>query len=85
MSKCNYFTPEKPPDTRFVFVGQGLAVGPGGDWMSIYQKYPYTGGTHRLKSPSLPLRATEQEAQADLDKYAESHGFIKEMRVEGGQ
>lgn len=30
---------------------------------------------HRVVSPSLPERATFFEAQADLDAYAEKHGF----------
>ena len=69
-----YYTPQKAPDTRFVFVGQG--IGPkDGPWMTLYLKYPYNKGNHRLKSPALPLRPTEQEAQADLDKYAKMHGF----------
>lgn len=82
MIKTNYFTPEKPPRQRRVFVGQGLHSGTDGTWFTLYQKWPYTGrgtGTHRLKSPALPLRASREEAQADLDKYAESHGFIKEL------
>lgn len=77
-----YFTPEKPPKTRYVFVGQGLHSGTDGTWFTLYKKWPYVGrgtGTHRLKSPSLPERPTKEEAQADLDKYAESHGFIDEM------
>lgn len=75
MPKRSYYTPDK----RRLFVGQG--IGPkDGPWMSFYQKYPYGGGTHRLKSPALPFQDTEAEAQDDLDKYAAAHGF---KEVEG--
>jgi len=38
-------------------------------WMTV--KYILTHATmHRVKSPYLPLRKTEAEAQADLDAWA---------------
>lgn len=57
------------------FVGQGLQYnGPDSGWFTLYQKSRLSG-THRVKSPNLPLRDTKKEAQADLDTYAKKHGF----------
>lgn len=55
-----------------VFVSSGIS---GGDkWMTVRQKKP-TSGTHRIKSPKLPLRKTQEEAQQDLDAYALSKNW----------
>lgn len=63
-------------DGRIYYVGQGLGQNvPGAQWFSLWQKSDGKGGTHRLKSPSLPLRDTQEEAQADLDAYAEKKGW----------
>lgn len=50
-----------------VFVSSGISGGR--VWMTVRQKPPRTG-THRVKSPALPLRPTPEEAQSDLDAYA---------------
>lgn len=76
MTGAVYYTPEPPPKTRKVFVSYGISEGD--EWMAVYEKYPYKKGSHRLKSPALPIRGTEKEAQEDLDRYAASHGFRKE-------
>lgn len=52
---------------RTLFVSSGI----GGDkWMTVYRK-PGSIGTHRVKSKLLPLKDSREEAQADLDRYAE--------------
>lgn len=50
-----------------VFVSSGISKGD--KWMTVRQKKP-TSGTHRIKSPKLPVRDTREEAQLDLDAYA---------------
>jgi len=66
------------PDTyiddkgRLLFVSPGISGGE--TWMTCYTK-PGGKGSHRLKSPSLPLRNTREEAQADLDIYARGKGY----------
>ncbi|MDD5547079.1 MAG: hypothetical protein PHO67_08015 [Candidatus Omnitrophica bacterium] len=75
MVGIRYYTPENPP--RLVFVSTGISCRDD-KWMTLYQKHPYTKGTHRLKSQALPIRATEKEAQDDLDRYATSHDFRRE-------
>jgi hypothetical protein len=57
---------------RELFVSDGISSGK--TWMTCYC-VPGSGGTHRLKSPSLPLRSTREEAQRDLDQYAARKGF----------
>ena len=56
--------------SRQVFVGQGLGHGDDAPWMSFWKSLDGTGGTHRLKSPRLPERATQSAAQRDLNEYA---------------
>jgi hypothetical protein len=61
------------PDGRIelVYVSSGIS---GGEWwLTVYRAL--TGGTHRIKSKTLPLRDTRQEAQADLDAYAATKGW----------
>lgn len=54
-------------DGALVSVTCGIS---GGDkWMTVRQRKP-TAGTHRIKSPKLPVRDTRDEAQKDLDAYA---------------
>lgn len=53
-----------------VFVSCGISDG--SKWMSVRQK-TMRSGTHRVKSPALPIRATQTEAQFDLDAYALKH------------
>lgn len=55
-----------------VFVSCGISDG--SKWMTVRQK-TMRSGTHRIKSPALPLRATLAEAQADLDAYAQKRGW----------
>lgn len=55
-----------------VFVSSGISGGT--VWMSVRRKKP-AAGTHRIKSPRLPLRDTREEAQKDLDAYAQSRGW----------
>ena len=52
-----------------VFTACGISNGT--DWMTVRQKTP-KAGTHRIKTPRLPIRSTRDEAQVDLDAYAKS-------------
>ena len=49
---------------RTIFIIQGISD----DWGSFYHKH--TCSLARIKSPSLPMRPTRQEAEQDLVKYA---------------
>ena len=46
-----------------------------------------TGGKHRVKSKNLPMRANRDEAEEDLQRYAEKHGWkrlvVLEVKVLG--
>ena len=55
-----------------VFVSSGIATD-GKTWLTVRQKKGK--GTHRIKSPSLPIRETLAKAQEDLDAYAERKGW----------
>ena len=55
-----------------VFVSSGISDG--SKWMTVRQK-TIRVGTHRIKSPALPIRATPAEAQTDLDAYALKRGW----------
>jgi len=55
-----------------VFVSSGITAGT--HWMVVRQKNK-SAGTHRVKSPALPLRASRDEAQLDLDAYAQKKGW----------
>lgn len=56
----------------FVFVSCGIS---GGEvWMTVRQKST-TSGTHRIKSPRLPIQHTKDDAQKDLDAYAKLKGW----------
>ena len=54
-----------------VFVSTGIG---NTDWMTDRQKHSQVG-THRICSPSLPLRSSKEEAQKDLDAYARRKGW----------
>lgn len=60
-----------------VFVSSGISKG--ASWMTVRQN-GQGSGTHRIKSKALPLRETEEEAQADLDRYAKKKGW-EEVRT----
>ena len=59
------------------FLGRVLYVSPaltnGTTWMTVYSKE--NGSLKRVKSKWLPLRETREQAQGDLDKYAEERGM----------
>lgn len=54
-------------DGALVSVTCGISNGD--KWITVRQKTP-RAGTHRIKSPKLPVRTTRDEAQKDLDAYA---------------
>jgi len=56
-----------------VFVSCGIATD-GKTWLTVRQKKAWKG-THRIKSPALPIRKTLAEAQKDLDAYAKTKGW----------
>lgn len=81
MKPCNMYTSQMTQkryvDTktgRLIFVSAGLG---GEDYMTMYQDAGKwnSGGMHRLKSKDLPIRNTQEEAQADLDGYAAKKGW----------
>jgi len=55
-----------------VFVSSGISTD-GKTWLTVRQKKGK--GTHRVKSPALPIRETLAKAQEDLDAYAERKGW----------
>lgn len=59
------------------FQGRTLFVSPaltnGSTWMTVYAKP--NGSLKRVKSKWLPLRETREEAQRDLDRFAEERGL----------
>lgn len=57
---------------RKLFVSSGISNGT--SWMTVYRK-SNGNGTKRLVSPALPIRATEERAQLDLDRYAADKGM----------
>jgi len=56
-----------------VFVSCGISTD-GNNWLTVRQKKAWKG-THRIKSPALPIRKTLAEAQSDLDAYARRKGW----------
>jgi ParB/RepB/Spo0J family partition protein len=60
---------------RELFVSTGLGDEFGTFWRST------SGGLHRVKSPSMPMVPTREEAQANLDAYAEKK-VLKLVTVE---
>ena len=56
-------------DDNGALVSVSCGISRGDKWMSVRQKTP-RAGTHRITSPQLPVRATRDEAQNDLDAYA---------------
>lgn len=56
-------------DDAGALVSVTCGISKGDKWMTVRQKTP-KAGTHRIKSPKLPVRGTRAEAQQDLDAYA---------------
>ena len=55
-------------DDAGALVSVTCGISKGDKWMTVRQKKPKSG-THRITSPKLPVRATRDEAQNDLDAY----------------
>lgn len=55
-----------------VFVSCGISDG--SRWMAVRHK-TVRSGTHRIKSPALPIRPSQKEAQNDLDAYSLKRGW----------
>jgi len=53
----------------------GVDCGIGGKPWFTYREKNGCGFGNRVKSPALPVRPTREEAQADLDAYAEKKGW----------
>lgn len=53
---------------KTVKVSSGISHSPRLSWMSCRVKK--SGSLQRVKSKSLPIRDTKEEAQADLNRYA---------------
>lgn len=56
---------------RLVVVSSG--IGDGNYYMACRRKK--SGALQRVKSKFLPIRRKRREAQEDLDRYAEEHGW----------
>jgi hypothetical protein len=63
----NYFD----KNGQILFVSQGLGLN---EW-GTFRKNPRTMGHHRVKSPMMPMVATMEEAQRNLDAYAKKNGL----------
>lgn len=59
---------------REVFVSKGLWGKDGQTQYGTFWRSP-SGGLHRVKSPAMPMVATREEAQANLDAWAEKKGL----------
>jgi hypothetical protein len=68
-SKCDFAARFFDSKRTVVFVG----LCADGVYASLRESV--SGGMHRVKSPSLPPRGSFDEAQEDLNKYAESKGW----------
>jgi len=55
-------------------VSVSCGISDGDKWMTVRQKKP-ASGTHRIRSPKLPIRKTQREAQQELDAYALSKNW----------
>ena len=53
---------------KVIFVMRGMGTGP-----FITGYLSKSGGSHRIKSPALPLCETQEEAQKHLDAWASAH------------
>lgn len=62
----------KTPEGKELWVSCGISSGT--TWFTATTRKSGRG-QQRYKSPALPLRETEEAAQADLDLYAKSKGF----------
>lgn len=58
---------------RLVFVSTGISGGDTVQWAAYRRKL--NGCLQRIKTKFLPLRATQAEAQTDLDVYANKKGW----------
>jgi hypothetical protein len=67
---CGFVTVWTDENGRGVFVDSGLG---GRNFMSFRRSA--RGGLHRVKSKFLPLRKTFDEAQTDLNLYAQKKGW----------
>ena len=56
-------------DENGALIFASCGISDGSKWMTVRQKTTRSG-THRIKTKRLPIRATRDEAQADLDAYA---------------
>lgn len=59
---------------RELFVSEGLWMDGQALQYGTFWKSP-SGGLHRVKSPAMPMVATREEAQANLDAWAEKKGL----------
>jgi len=57
---------------RLLFVSSGIGQNHFG---TFYRKSPKLPSIKRFKSPALPMRDTQEEAERDLDRYARLHGL----------
>ena len=64
----------KLPDGRRLWVDPGI----GGETFFTYTTRRSGRGRQRYKSPSLPLRQSRQEAQADLNLYARENNLERD-------
>ncbi|OPY62250.1 MAG: Chromosome-partitioning protein Spo0J [Pelotomaculum sp. PtaU1.Bin065] len=60
---------------RELFVSRGLWFGDNSQVQYGTFWRNHTGGLHRVKSPAMPMVASEEEAQKNLDVWAEKKGF----------
>jgi len=65
-----------------VYIGKSLAIYKVSDgisngtwWMTVIIA-PFATSQKRVVSKNLPLRNSKEEAQADLDAYAERNGLV---------
>jgi|GEM_PF-1591779 len=66
---------------REIFVTKGLGCEYGTFWRSP------TGGLHRVKSPAMPMAATREEAQKNLNEWAKKKGLqaVTEAETDAGE
>lgn len=66
---------------REIFVSKGLGCEYGTFWRSP------AGGLHRVKSPEMPMAATREEAQKNLDEWAKKKGLqaVTEAETDVGE
>lgn len=63
-----------------------VSTGIGQDTWATYYRNPKTGSLIRLKSTSLPIRRSKEEAEADLREYQQHRGRLAiEKRYASGK